>query len=77
MFGKSIICAVAMFAMIAPSLAQEKKPASVNKANSNSVLSATSDKKLNTHSVIKQKPINPDKPDFVGVPAVIVDPGPR
>ncbi len=80
MFGKSIICAVAMFAITTPSLAQEQKPASVNKANTNSVLPASSDKKLNTlntQGLVKQKPINPDKPDFVGAPAVIVESSPR
>ena len=77
MFGKSIMLAIAMFVITSSGLAQEKKPVLGNKANSNSVYPATSDKKVNTQKFIKQKSLNPDRPDFVGVPAIIVDPNSR
>lgn len=77
MFGKSIMLAIAMSVITSSGLAQEKKPVLANKANSNSVQPVTSDKKVNTQKFIKQKSLNPDRPDFVGVPAIIVDPNSR
>ena len=80
MLGKSIMLAIAMFVITSSGLAQEKKPVFANKANStnsNSVYPATSDKRVNTQKFIKQKSLNPDRPDFVGVPAIIVDPNSR
>lgn len=70
---KLLLISMAAFVFSGHTLAQEPKTSlsakSVEKLQSTSIEKATS-----TEKGAKLKPFNPDKPDFLGVPAVVTDP---
>lgn len=72
---KQVITLIAISVFSGYLLAQEKKaPSPAKSININKVQTEIARKTNFTEKVTTHKSLNPDKPDFVGVPAVITDP---
>lgn len=74
---KQVTTLIAVFAFSGHIFALEKKvllPEKSPAKSINKVQPALLDKATFIEKINKQKSLNPDKPDFVGVPAVITDP---